>query len=35
MLRERGGKEVDWWGPGLRSQTIDGSVDEVAIELLC
>jgi hypothetical protein len=32
MLRERGGKEVDWWGPGLRSQTID---TEVAIESSC
>jgi hypothetical protein len=35
MLRERGGKEVDWWGPELRSQTIDTSVDEVAIESSC
>jgi hypothetical protein len=35
MLRERRGKEVDQWGPGLRSQTIGTSVDEVAIESSC
>jgi hypothetical protein len=35
MLRERGGKEVDRWGPGLCSQTIDTSIDKVPIESSC
>jgi hypothetical protein len=35
MMRERGGKEVDRWGHGLRSQTIDGLVDEVATVSSC